>query len=120
MFQILKLSENILVTLMIHWNIEIFDEKVSSTDSNLNNDQIVQVGARWNQNSPLSTIGSEHVALSSPSPSVSIAKTEQRRMNDLAFTNFHKKIGKAFSNYFNENIRFNVVDQVIDTCFSFF
>lgn len=58
------------------------------------------------------TIGSEHVSLGSPSPSVSIAEIEQRRVDDLAFTGFRKKIGKSFSGYFNEIIKFNAGDQV--------
>ena len=74
----------------------------------LNDDQNIQVATRQTQ----STIGSKHVSLGSPSPSITIAKIEQWHVDDLSFTNFRKKIRKAFSNYFNEIIKFNSVDQV--------
>jgi len=104
-FQILKLSEKALIALTIYRKIEVFDEKARSM---LDDDQNVQVATRRTQ----STIGSEHVSLGSPSPSITIAEIEQRRVDDLSFTDFRKKIGKAFSNYFNEIIKFNGVDQV--------
>ena len=108
MFQILKLSEKALVALTIRRKLEAFDEKAQSKlDSD--NGQILQVVVRRTQTT---NIGSEHISLGSPSPSISIAEIEQRRVDDLAFTNFRKKIGKAFSNYFNEHIKFNAVDQV--------
>ena len=108
-FQILKLSEKALIALMIHQKIEVFDGDLKAQSTlNSNDDQIIQAVVRQTQN----TIGSEHISLGSPSSSISIAKIEQRCMDDLAFTDFRKKIGKAFSNYFNEHIKFNVVDQV--------
>jgi hypothetical protein len=110
MFQILKLSEKTLIALMIRRKIEAFDAKAQSTDNPVD----IQVVARRTQNSPQSIIGSEHVSLGSPSASVSIAEIEQRRVVDLTFTDFRKKIGKAFSNYFNESIKFNATDQVCE------
>ena len=79
--------------------------QLSKLDSD--NDQTLQFMIRRTR-----TIGSEHISLGSPSPSISIAEIEQRHVDDLAFTDFRKKIGKAFSNYFNEHIKFNAVDQV--------
>jgi hypothetical protein len=106
MFQILKLSEKALIALTIHRKIETFDGKAQSKlDSD--NGQIIQVVVRRTQNT-----GSKHISLGSPSPSISIAEIEQWHMDDLTFTKFHKKIGKAFSNYFNEHIKFNAVNQV--------
>jgi len=96
---------------MIRQKIEIFDENAldHSVDPNLNVD--VQVSHRT-QKSYRSIIGSEHVSLGSPSTSVSIGEIEQQHVDSPSFTNFRKKIGNAFSNYFNENIKFNAVDQV--------
>src|SRR6266568_4308988 len=108
-FQILKLSEKALIAFMIRWKIEVFDGNLkaqSLLDSN--NDQIIYAVVGQTQN----TIESKHISLGSPSSSISIAEIEQRCMDDLIFTNFHKKIGKAFSNYFNEHIKFNVISQV--------
>ena len=53
-----------------------------------------------------------------PSPFFSIGEIELQHVDDRSFSDFHKKIGKAFSNYFNENIKFNVVDQVWKINFS--
>ena len=72
MFQILKLSEKALIALTIHRKIEAFDEKAQSM---LDDDQNIQVATRQTQ----STIGSEHVSLGSPSPSITIAEIEQDR-----------------------------------------
>jgi len=104
MFQILKLSEKTLIALVICRKIEAFDGKAQSK---LDSDD-GQIVVRQTKN----TIGSEHISLGSPSPSISIAEIEKRHMDDFAFTDFCKKIGKAFSNYFNERIKFNAVDQV--------
>jgi hypothetical protein len=96
---------------MIRQKIEIFDENAldHSVDPNLNDD--VQVSHRM-QKSHRSIIGSEHVSLGSPSTSISIGEIEQQHVDNPSFTNFRKKIGNAFSNYLNEHIKFNAVDQV--------
>ncbi|KIM45701.1 hypothetical protein M413DRAFT_430427 [Hebeloma cylindrosporum] len=91
--QILKLSEKALIALMIRRKIEVFDEKAM-------------------EKADPSVIGSDHVLLGAQSPSVSIAEVELRRMDDVVFTDFRKKIGKAFSNYFNENIRFSADEEI--------
>ena len=80
-------------------------------DPKLNDSDDLQVVSHRTQNLHKSIIGSEHVSLGSPSTVVSIGEIEQQHDNP-SFTNFRKKIGNAFSNYFNENIKFNAVDQV--------
>ena len=105
----MKLSEKALIALMIRRKIEVFDDKAKLDPSS---DQIVGVSMPPDAHNSTRLIGSEHVSLGAPSPSVTIAKVEQRRVDDVVFTDFRKKIGKAFSNYFNENIRFNVDDEV--------
>ena len=92
---------------MIQQKIEKFDAN-SQVDSDLTQDL-----KHW------SIIGSEHVSLGSPSTLVSIAEIEQQRVDNASFTDFRKMIGKAFSNYFNENIKFNALDQVLENDFNF-
>lgn len=84
-------------------------------DDNL---QVISHGTR-NLRQSRSIIGSEHVSLGSPSALVSIGEIEQQHVDDRSFIDFRKKIGKAFSNYFNENIKFNAVDQVWENNFYF-
>ena len=72
----------------------------------------LQVISHQTQKMSQSIIGSEHVLLGSSSALVSIGEIEQQHVDNPSFTNFHKKIGKAFSNYFNEIIKFNAADQV--------
>ena len=94
---------------MIRRKIEAFDER--ATDNiDPSDDQIVSISTPLVDTRPIN--GSEHVSLGAPSPSVTIAGVEQRRVDDIVFMDFRKKIGKAFSNYFNENIRFNADDEV--------
>lgn len=126
MVQILKLSEKTLVTLMIRQKMETFDEKAldHSVDPKLNDDQTLPVHNNVNDlrivsHRIQSIIGSDHVSLGSPSTSVSIGEIEQQHVDNLSFSDFRKKIGKAFSNYFNENIKFNAVDQVWKIILSF-
>ena len=94
---------------MIHRKIEAFDER--ATDNiDPSDDQIVSISTPLVDTQLIN--GSEHVSLGAPSPSVTIAGVEQWHVDDVVFMDFHKKIGKAFSNYFNENIRFNADDEV--------
>ena len=103
----MKLNEKTLVALMIQQKIEKFDAN-SQVDSDLTQDLKRR-----------SIIGSEHVSLGSPSTLVSIAEIEQQHVDNASFTDFRKMIGKAFSNYFNENIKFNALDQVLENDFNF-
>jgi hypothetical protein len=98
---------------MIQGKIEAFDEKAhsESMDPILNEDV--------SHPTQKSIIGSEHVSLGSPSTVVSIGEIERQHADNPSFTNFRKKIGNAFSNYFNENIKFNAVDQVCENNFVF-
>ena len=100
---------------MIRRKIETFDDKAKDlppvNGSDLGNDHNQIVSISQPHNSP-QLIGSEHVSLGAPSPSVTIAEVEQWRVDNVVFMDFCKKIGKAFSNYFNENIRFNMDDEV--------
>ena len=101
---------------MILQKIETFDEKAQSVDLNDNQARIyvndLQVISHQTQKMHQSIIGSEHVSLGSSSALVSIGKIEQQHVDNPSFTDFCKKIGKAFSNYFNKIIKFNVADQV--------
>jgi len=95
---------------MIQQRIETFDEKALSVDPKLNDSDDLQAVSWTHQ--MRSIIGSEHVSLGSPSKLVSIGEIERQHADNPSFTNFRKKIGNAFSNYFNENIKFNTADQV--------
>jgi hypothetical protein len=100
---------------MIHRKIVAFNDKAKSdSDPSSDLDQIVSVSLPLDVHQLQSTrlIGSEHVSLGAPSPSVTIAEVEQRRVDDEVFMDFCKKIGKAFSNYLNERISFNADDEV--------
>jgi hypothetical protein len=110
----LKLNEKTLVALTIQRKIETFDAKAHSMDliQALNED--LQVVSHQTQNLHKYITGSEHVSLGSPSTVVSIGDLERQYVDNPSFTNFRKKIGNAFSNYFNENIKFNAVDQVLE------
>jgi len=99
---------------MVRRKLEAFDDKAKldlPPGSDLG-DQIVSVSLPLDTRNSPRLIGSEHVSLGAPSPSVTIAEVEQRCVDNVVFTDFRKKIGKAFSNYFNENIRFNMDDEV--------
>jgi hypothetical protein len=101
---------------MIRQKIETFDEKAHWHQPN---DDDLQVVSHGTQNLRGSIIGSEHVSLGSPSALVSIGEIEQQHVDDRSFIDFRKKIGKAFSNYLNENIKFNAVDQVWENNFDY-
>lgn len=107
----MKLNEKTLVALMIQQKIEKFDDNLKA-NSQVDSDLTQDLKRR-------SIIGSEHVSLGSPSTLVSIAEIEQQHVDNASFTDFRKKIGKAFSNYFNKNIKFNALDQVWENDFNF-
>jgi len=96
---------------MIHRKIEAFNDQ-PKLDPSGDNDQIVSMSLPLDTRNSTQLIGSEHVSFGAPSSPVTIAKVEQRRVDDVVFMDFRKKISKAFSNYFNENVRFNVDDEV--------
>jgi hypothetical protein len=96
---------------MIHQKIEAFNDQ-AKLDPIGDNDQIVSMLLPLDTRNSIQLIGSKHVSLGAPSPSVTIAEVEQWRVNDVVFMDLRKKISKAFSNYVNENVRFNVDDEV--------
>ncbi|KIM38669.1 hypothetical protein M413DRAFT_42581, partial [Hebeloma cylindrosporum] len=58
-------------------------------------------------------IGTEHVSLGSPSPSMTIATLEATFSSDLAFKDFRKKLGRSLSNRLGSQVRLQQNHQVI-------
>ncbi|KAJ3509094.1 hypothetical protein NLJ89_g5404 [Agrocybe chaxingu] len=97
--QILKFSENDLISVMIRDAINLLDNFVSEAQLEGSSEESA------NKVATKTRVGSEHISLRSVQPSICLFKIEEEHSEDLAFKDFRKKLSKYFTSQYNKQIR---------------